>query len=817
MKISYNWLKAYLPVEETITRITDNPLKVSEILTSVGLEVEALEPFEEVSGRLKGIVIGEVLTCEKHPDADKLKITTVDIGNGEPLQIVCGANNVAAGQKVIVATVGTTLYPQGGEPFAIKKAKIRGVESNGMLCAEDEIGLGNSHDGIIVLPEHTQVGMPAAEYYELYNDQTIEIGLTPNRMDAMSHLGVAKDVCAYLSHHLKKDVKVVAPYKNTFKVDDKSLSIQVEVEEDVICPRYCGVSISGIKVAPSPKWLQNKLKSIGLKPINNLVDITNFILHETGQPLHVFDADKITGHKVWVKTLPEGTPFVTLDQKERKLSAEDIMICDGEGKPMCIAGVYGGADSGVTESTTNVFLESAVFDPGMIRKTLLRHSLRTDAAVRFEKGIDISNTVNVIKRAAELIKEIAGGTISSDISDAYPHPREKKEVVLTNHYLKKISGKNYHSDTVKNILRSLNFTISRETMDSIQVAVPFSNPDISLPADIIEEIMRIDGLDNIDIPETIQMVPSIDPMQENALKKEKIIQWLTGNGFAEIFTNSITNSKYYSAETLAHSVKIINSLSEDLDVMRPDLLPTGLESVAYNVNRKNHNLLFFEFGKSYSKNEKGYQEKDELALFFTGHLHDLHWNLPSRKIDIYYVKGICNSIFGLLGLNQTQWNVYEDATIENGFLISIHKKEVAKGGSIPSNDLNRFSIKQPVFYVQMDWQQLLSLTSRNTIEYKPVSKFPEVKRDLAMVLDAAVPYQSVENVIHNLRLQKLKAMQLFDVFESEKLGAGKKSFAVNFTFSDKEKTLTDKEIDAMMNKIIQSLELELKAEIRRNA
>jgi phenylalanyl-tRNA synthetase beta chain len=816
MKISYNWLKEYLPFDET-SGITGNPQRTSDILTSVGLEVETIEKYEEITNGLEGLIIGEVLLCEKHPDADKLKVTSVDTGNGAPLQIVCGAANVAQGQKVIVATIGTTLYPTSGEPFTIKKAKIRGVESHGMLCAEDEIGLGQSHEGIIVLAPETKKGTPAKEYYQVYSDYILEIGLTPNRMDAMSHLGVAKDVCAYLSHHNKKEIKVVTPFKNDFKTDNNSYPVIVEIENATECERYSGISISGIQVAPSPKWLQNKLKSIGQKPLNNIVDITNFILHETGQPLHAFDTDKIKEHKVIVKTLPDGTAFTTLDGKERKLSEKDIMICNGNSEPMCIAGIFGGAESGVSESTTNIFLESAIFNPSFIRSSSLLHNLRTEAAIRFEKGVDISNTVTVLKRAAMLIKEIAGGKISSEIVDVYPVPKEKKEIILSNHYLKKISGKNYHPDTVKNILKSLNFTILREGIDDIQVAVPFTNPDITIPADVIEEIMRIDGLDNIEIPSSIKMSPAIDSGLNNSLQKERIISWLNGNGFAEIFTNSITNSNYFNAETLAHTVKIINSLSEGLNVMRPSMLPTGLECISYNINRKNANLLFLEFGKTYFKHENKYTEKENLALYFTGNRNEASWNCPSKKIDIYYVKGICQSIFSLMNINSFDFEITKNEELDDCITARIKDTQLAIMGMVSKARLEEFSIKQPVFFLCIDWQKLISFTTQQEISFEPIAKFPTVQRDLSIVVDKKEQYQSIESLVSSLQLKKLIHLNLFDVFESEKLGANKKSLAISFTFLDKEKTLTDKEVDSMMNKIIALLESKLNAEIRRNA
>jgi len=817
MKISYKWLIEYLPIDEFTAKITGKPQKIAEILTSVGLEVESLEKYEQVKNGLEGLIIGEVITCEKHPDADKLKITTVSNGHDETLQIVCGASNVAVGQKVIVAPIGTKLFPVSGEPFTIKKAKIRGVESNGMLCAEDEIGLGNSHEGIIVLPKNANAGTAAADYYNLYSDWIFEIGLTPNRMDAMSHLGVAKDVCASISHHYKRTTKVIDPFKNNFKADDRTKSVEVEIKNHADCERYAGVSISGITVADSPEWLQNKLRSIGLRPVNNIVDITNFILHETGQPLHAFDLDKIKGNKIIVETLREGTPFITLDEKKRKLSSNDIMICNGDNEPMCIAGVFGGLNSGVSSQTKNIFLESAVFNPASIRKSMLLHNLRTEAAVRFEKGINISLTVDVLKRAAMLIKEIAGGKICSEIKDVYPVQRQKKEITLSNHYLKKISGKNYHPDTVKNILKSLNFTILREGIDNINVAVPFSNPDIAIPADVIEEIMRIDGLDNIEIPASISMSPAIDSGLKNALQKEKIISWLTGNGFHEIFTNSITNSKYFDDETLDTTVKIINSLSEGLNVMRPSMLPTGLECIAYNLNRKNNNLLFFEFGKIYSVFEGKYVENQNLSLYFTGNRNEVNWNAPAKKTDIYFVKGICEAIFSLAGLKNYRIDKAAADSFDECLIAAVDRVPIAIAGRVIKKDLEMFSIKQPVFFLDIDWEKLISFTTKEEISFEPIPKFPQVQRDLSILLDKNITYGEIENVVKSLQIKKLENLQLFDVFENEKLGANKKSLAINFTFIDKEKTLTDDEIESMMHKIISGLENKLNAVIRQNA
>ena len=809
MTISYNWLCEYLPVKI-------EPDRLSRILTAIGLEVEGVEKYESIKGGLQGLVIGEVMSCEKHPDADKLKLTTVDIGAAENLQIVCGAPNVAVGQKVVVATIGTTIYPIGGEPMTMKKAKIRGVESQGMICAEDEIGIGESHAGIMILPASTKVGTPAADYFKPYEDHIIEIGLTPNRMDAMSHLGVAKDLCAYLTHHDKRETTVVSPFKNNFKPDNQGLQMQVVIENTDACQRYAGVSIEGIKIAESPAWLQQKLKSIGLRPISNIVDITNFILHETGQPLHAFDADAIKGKKVIVKNLPEGTPFTTLDEKERKLAAQDLMICNGSGEPMCIGGVYGGLRSGVSSHTKNIFLESAWFNPVDIRKTSLRHGLRTDAATRFEKGVDISNAVNVLKRAAMLIKEIAGGEIASDVVDVYPAPRPRTEVALKFHYLKKLSGKNYHPDTIKDILGSLGFELCKEGADEMRFAVPYSKPDISLPADIVEEIMRIDGLDNVEIPALISIAPSVETLAHHVAYAEKVANYLAGSGFKEIFTNSITNSAYYPDEILKGTVKMINNLSEELNVMRPAMMETGLESIAYNLNRKNNDLKFFEFGKTYSTIETGnYAERNHLAVYITGNLSEDGWKGRSQRADFYFLKAVFEKIVAMLGLKIDTYTQTGNGDLSQGLQAMIKNNLVAEIGMVSQVKLQRFDIKQPVFYADLNWDALLKLNSKLVLEHHDVSRYPAVNRDLAIVVSKELPYESVEKATRAAGIKKLKSISLFDIFESEKIGTGKKSMAVSFTFQDEEKTLTDKEIDGMMNRIIASFEKELNAEIRK--
>ena len=809
MTISYNWLSEYLP-------IAVEPERLSKILTSIGLEVESLEQYEEVKGGMKGLIIGEVLEVEKHPNADKLTVTKVNIGSGEPLQIVCGAPNVAVGQKVVVAPVGATINPIKGDSLTMKIAKIRGVESHGMILAEDEIGLDEDHSGIMVLPDKLKPGTVASTFFKPYNDWIYEIGLTPNRMDAMSHLGVARDVCAYLSHHEKKDYKPKSPFTNGFKPDINSLPIKVKVENTKACQRYSGVSIKGIKVGESPKWLQQKLKSIGQRPINNIVDITNFILHETGQPLHAFDADAIRKDTVLVKNLPEGSLFISLDGKERKLSNEDLMICNGESEGMCIAGVFGGLKSGVKETTKDIFLESAWFNPVDIRKTSFRHGLRTDAATRFEKNIDISNTVNVLKRAAMLIREIAGGEIASDVVDVYPQPAERVQVVMKHHYLKKLSGKNYHSDTVKKILVSLGFEIIKEGMDDIRVAAPYSKPDIHLPADVVEEIIRIDGLDNIEIPQSITISPSLDEEGYKHSLKEKVAGYLVGQGFFEILTNSITNNAFFDDNELKTAVKLLNNLSAEHNIMRPSMLETGLGAIAYNLNRKNNNLRFFEFGKTYRTEGPGnYLETDHCCLYITGRVNEDSWKQKAAASDLYYLKGIVTGVLQLLGINNPVRKDTESSKLNNMLQLSIKGEIIAELGNVKAHELKRFDIKQPVLFADFDWEALLKYASKAKLVIKDLPKQLPVFRDLALVVPKSMVYAEVENAVKKLRLEKLQELQLFDIFESEKLGEGKKSLAVSFTFLDEEKTLVDKEIDQMMGKIQETLENELKAEIRK--
>ncbi len=732
-----------------------------------------------------------------------------------PLQIVCGAPNVAAGQKVVVAPVGTTIYPSAGDPLTMKVAKIRSVESYGMICAEDEIGLGTSHAGILVLPAYVKVGTTAVDYFKPYEDWIYEIGLTPNRMDAMSHWGVARDVCAYLNHHDKKGIKAKLPTSNSFKADNNSLAIAVKIENENACPRYSGVSIANVTISESPKWLQQKLKAIGQRPINNIVDITNYIQHETGQPLHAFDADAITGKKVIVKNMAEGTKFVTLDEKERKLSAEDLMICN-EKEGMCIAGVFGGLHSGVTATTKNIFLESACFDPVSIRKTSFRHGLRTDAASRFEKGTDISATVTVLKRAAMLIKEICGGEIASEIVDVYPQQKEKIQVAMKYHYLKKLSGKNYHPDAVKDILTSLGFEIIKEGIDELRVAVPYHKPDISLPADLVEEILRIDGLDNVVIPEAITITPSVEENYAIESYKEKTANYLVGLGFYEIMTNSITNSAYFTDEELTSSVKMLNNLSAELNILRPSMLETGLEAISHNLNRKNNDLRFFEFGKTYTTNGSAqYSEPEHLCLYITGKNIEEGWKSKPTASDFYVLKGIVAKILQLLGIAIDSFEPLTGTKFEIGLQGKIKGEVVLQAAIVHKKILSSFDIKQPVFFADFKWDILSKIAAGNKPAFSQIPKFPAVQRDLAMIVPSRLAYEEVEKTVQKIKLNKLHGIKLFDIFESEKLGADKKSMAVNFTFLDEEKTLTDQEIDGWMNKIMTALEKEVQAEIRK--
>ena len=803
MTISYNWLSEYLPK-------TISPEELSTILTSIGLEVESLEKIENFKGGLAGLVVGEVVELMQHPNADKLKLTKVNTGGERPLHIVCGASNVALGQKVVVASVGATIYPKNAEAgITMKLAKIRGEESEGMICAEDEIGLSDDHGGIIVLDAKIKVGTPVAELYEYYQDWVYEIGLTPNRMDAMCHYGVAKDVCAYLSYH-EAPIKAVSPFTKQTTKDTTVKPFKVIVEDPKACARYSGLVIDGVAVKESPNWLKNRLQAIGVRSINNIVDITNYILHETGQPLHAFDADQIKDATVVVKKYPAGTLFVTLDGTERKLTDNDLMISDSE-KPLCIAGVFGGLKSGVSANTKKLFLESAWFENIHVRKSSLHHGLRTDAATRFEKGVDIAGTVNVLERAAQMIQEIAGGKCS-EVVDMYPNPATKKTVTLTYAYLKKLSGKLYPSNKVITILTSLGFEVIKETAESVEVAVPHHKPDISLPADLVEEVLRIDGLDNIAIPSAITMSPSIDPLEQKEKFKEKIANYLVGRGFTEILTNSITNSAYFNEETLLSSVKMLNNLSAELDVMRPSMLETGLETIAYNLNRQNNALSFFEIGKVYGKSNTGkYYEAEQLAIYISGKQQADSWRTKGIDQDYFVAKGTATSIFELLGLKGVQFKTASNGVAE----LVWNKKTIGQLSIIGAKKLQAFGIKQSVQYINFDFVALLNAYQSKKVVYQEVSKYPSVERDLALVIAKATPYEAIEASILEAKLTALKETRVFDIFESEKLGDQKKSVAINFVFNAPDKTLTDVEIDGMMKKLIQLFEKNIQAEIRK--
>lgn len=804
MKISYHWLCEHLPVKP-------EPTTLSDILTAIGLEVENLDHYEEIRGSLQGLVTGKVLEVTAHPQADKLKLTQVDIGEEAPLRIVCGAPNVAAGQHVVVAPVGTTLYPAEGDPLKIKAARIRGEQSLGMICAEDEIGLGSSHEGILILPEDTPVGLPAADYFHPYQDWIFEIGLTPNRMDAMSHLGVARDVCAWLSNHDGRRVAPEIPAVDQFQAGPEApLSVQVDNPE--ACPRYAGLSLSGVQVGESPAWLTQKLRAIGIRPVNNVVDITNFVLHECGQPLHAFDRDKLRGDAIIVKNLPAGTPFVTLDGKARKLDADDLMICDREGG-ICLAGVFGGADSGVSNTTSRIFLESACFEATGIRRTSFRHDLRTEAALRFEKGVDISGVLYALKRAALLMVSLCGARIDSGIVDQYPDPKPRTRVHFSYDYLRKLSGKAYAPAQVDAILESLGFTLTHAEAETLEAEVPYSKPDISLPADLTEEIMRIDGYDQIQIPTHIRIAPSTTGKPDREAVREKVADYLVSNGFFEIFTNSITFSGYYADDpSLIH---LLNNLSSELDVMRPSLLETGLEAVAHNLNHKQQNVLFFEFGKTYQLSADQYVEQPHLALYLSGQKQEENWRHRPAAVDPYFLKGHLQNLFSLMGLPHPEFTPGEAEKMQQSMAVTLEGVSIGTVGNVAAETLSRFGIKQPVYFCQLHWDLLLKKAAGATVRYQSIPRFPSVRRDLALILDRGITFASVEQAARQVKSKILQAVKLFDVFESEKLGKDKKSFALGFTFQHTEKTLTDKEIDRVMQQLIQAFEKDLGAEIRK--
>ncbi|WP_418603791.1 phenylalanine--tRNA ligase subunit beta [Hwangdonia sp.] len=808
MKISYNWLKQFIKTDWT-------PEQTSELLTDLGLEVEGIEPYQSVKGGLEGVVIGKVLTCVKHPNADKLKLTTVDIGADAPLQIVCGAPNVAAGQKVPVATIGTTLYTSEGESWTIKKGKIRGEESHGMICAEDELGLGTSHDGIMVLDEKIKVGTQAADIFDIENDQVFEIGLTPNRADAMSHYGTARDLKAGL---IQKDIKLelITPSVSAFRVDNRTLKTDIDVQNKDLAPRYCGVTISKIKVAESPKWLQHRLKAIGLSPINNIVDATNYVLHELGQPLHAFDALKISGSKIEVKTVKAGTKFTTLDGIERELHEDDLMICDTE-KPMCIAGVFGGIDSGVTENTTSIFLESAFFNPVSVRKSAKRHGLNTDASFRFERGIDPNITEYALKRAALLIQEVAGGEITSDLIDVYPKKIEDFHVRMSFDNAKKLIGEEIPEEIIKRILTSLDIKVNNVTETGLGLTVPAYRNDVQREADIIEEILRVYGYNNIKTTEKLNASISSTSRFEDHKIQNVVGNQLAAQGFYEILSNSLTNPNYVAlSEQLKeeHNVTMLNPLSNDLSVLRQSLLFSGLEAILHNINRKRQDLKFFEFGKTYHHYNDTRAENKHLTLFATGNQNKESWHDASKKSDFFFLKGSIVSLLDRLGISRFNETPVKNDVFSEGLSLNFGKTKLVDFGLVKKSVLKHFDISQEVLFADFNWDAILDIVKRHKITFKAIPKYPEVRRDFALLLNEAVTFDSIYKIANQSEKQLLKSVNLFDVYQGKNLPKGKKSYAVSFTLQDENKTLTDKQIDKIMKKLQSNFEKQLGAELR---
>ncbi|MGL5786649.1 MAG: phenylalanine--tRNA ligase subunit beta [Bacteroidales bacterium] len=812
MNISYNWLKDYL-------NLPLSPEETAAALTSIGLETGGIEEVQTIKGGLEGLVIGHVLTCEDHPNSDHLHITTVDLGGEAPVQIVCGAANVAAGQKVVVATVGTILY-DGDNSFTIKRSKIRGVESLGMICAEDEIGIGHSHDGIIVLPENAVPGTPAKEYYNIKSDYVLEVDITPNRVDAASHFGVARDLAAYLKRN-GYDVTLTQPSVDAFTKDQDGGAIEVEVLNTEACPRYSGITISGVTVTESPEWLQNRLKLIGLRPINNIVDITNYILHETGHPLHAFDKADIKGGKVIVKTLPEGTKFVTLDEVERTLNAADLMICN-EVEGMCIAGVFGGLHSGVTEKTTDIFLESAYFDPTWVRKCARRHALNTDSSFRFERGCDPNDTIYVLKRAALMIQEIAGGKITGDIVDIYPNPIENFKVELSLEKVNRIIGQEIPEETVYAILESLDIKVNGESGGILELEVPTYRVDVQRDVDVIEDILRIYGYNNIEMTDKVNATLSYKtPTDESHQLQNLIAEQLTGCGFNEIMNNSLTKQAYYTDLTVypeANCVKLLNPLSADLNVMRQTMLFGGLESIAYNRNRRNGDIMFYEYGNCYSYHAENakedkvlspYSERSMLGIWLSGNKVADSWAHPNEKTSVYQLKGYVMNIFARLGIDAkriilTPFNneIYSTAiSIE-----TVGKKQIGTFGIVQKKVLKQFDIDTDVFFAELNWDLLMREVKNVKVKATDISKFPAVKRDLALLVDKALTFEEIRKAAFASEKKLLKEVFLFDVYEGKNLPEGKKSYAVSFILEDESKTLTDKQIEAIMAKIQKSME-----------
>lgn len=807
MKISYHWLQDYLPT-------TLSPQQAAEILTDIGLEVEGIDEVESVKGGLKGVVIGEVLSCEQHPNADKLKLTTVNIGAAKPVQIVCGAPNVAQGQKVPVATVGCTLYPND-EPLKIKKSKLRGEVSEGMICAEDELGLGSSHEGIMVLESKVAPGTKAADYFEVKSDFIFEIGLTPNRSDAMCHLGVARDLKAALAIREVENKTLNWPGVSTFNISSSDLPVKVTIENEKACHRYAGLSLRGVQVAPSPTWLQERLRAIGLAPINNVVDITNFVLHETGHPLHAFDLDKIAEHHIIVKNLPEGTPFTTLDGKERTLSADDLMICDAQ-KPLVLAGIFGGLHSGVTETTTSIFLESAIFDPVAVRKSAKRHSLSTDASFRYERGIDPEITIYALKRAAILIRDIAGGVISMNIRDTYPVKPKPAKVKLNLERAERLIGKKLPTATIKNILLELEIRITAESGQDLFLEVPPYRHDVTREADIIEEILRLYGFNQIETDGRMQISIAQNEPRSAAVYREMIANMLSNRGYYEIMNNSLTQKSYYENYGFnpEQCVPIVNPLSKELGVMRQSLLFGGLEAIRHNLRRQRTRLRFYEFGQEYRLLPKGYHEKDVLGLWISGAEHPENWRSNSGNADFYSLKSEITALLQRLGIAQWQEKEARDKLWSEALSLHIHNKPLVTLGQVQPALLQQMEIKQPVYYARIDWEGLSVAAAKTNPQYKPVPRYPAVRRDLALLLDKEVPYHQLRETALKAERNLLKEVNLFDVYEGENLPEGKKSYALSFTLQDDADTLQDARVDKVMEKILKAYQHKFSAQLR---
>ena len=816
MNISYKWLKDYVDFDLT-------PQQVCDALTSTGLEVDALEEVQSIRGGLKGLYVGKVLTCEAHPNSDHLHVTTVDLGKGEPSQIVCGAPNVAAGQKVIVADLGCVLY-DGDKEFLIKKSKLRGVDSCGMICAEDEIGIGSDHAGIIVLPEDAVVGTPAAEYYHLESDWLIEVDITANRADGLSHWGVARDLYAWLKSN-GYETKMHRPDESAFSVDNNDLPIDVVIENSEACRRYACVSITDCEVKESPEWLKTRLTTVGLRPINNIVDITNYIMFAYGQPLHCFDADMVTGHKIVVKTMPDGTPFQTLDGVEHKLSDRDLAICNTE-DAMCIAGVFGGKGSGTYETTKNVVLESAYFHPTWIRKSARRHGLSTDASFRFERGIDPNGVIYALKQAAIMCRELAGGKVSMEIRDEYPSPIENAKVELDFNYVKTLIGKDIPHQTIKDICTSLEMKILSETAEAMTIEVPAYRVDVQRPCDVVEDILRIYGYNNVEIPTQLKGSLVIKGEEDRKHKLANLVsEQMVGEGFNEILNNSLTKAAYYGDDQ-DKLVKIMNPLSSDLNVMRQTLLYGGLESIAHNANRKNQNLRFFEFGNVYyfdpeKKNDddpmQAYKEQNHLALWVTGKRVEGSWAHKDEDSSIYELRAYVENVLRRIGLKpgMTVRKKSENPVFSAGITIENRGgKVLCEMGVLTKKLQKQFGIDNTVYYAEMNWTQLMKATKKNEVTFTEVPRFPAVSRDLALLVDNSVEFAQIEQIARQSEKKLLKKVELFDVYEGDKLPAGKKSYAVNFILQDEEKTMGDKQIDAIMQKLIANIKKQLNAELR---